>query len=91
MSAQATCRACAEAQSDPCTGHFNAGCLECSARALAGSPQFFNAVRTGGFTDEYRALLERVFKSDWPAGHDRVKVWARLIAECRAKARGAAR
>jgi len=89
MIATASCPDCAEAQSNPCTGHFHAGCPECDARALAGSPQFFNATRAGDFTDDYRELLERVFGDNWPAGHARAKVWARLIAECRAKAGGA--
>lgn len=85
MSAPAFCPACAQAQSNPRTGHFHAGCPECEARALAASPQFFNAARESGFTKDYRDLLERVFHENWQAGHARVKAWARLMAECRAK------
>lgn len=63
-------------------GHgYTNGCPECSARALAGSPEYFDASQANAITPRYRAALQRVFGGDWKAGHGRVQDWAQRINE----------
>lgn len=70
------CPACAEAQRNPLTGMYQAGCKECSARALASSPSHFLAAQAGKILPTYRDALRAVFGDEWKAGHARVKEWA---------------
>lgn len=71
-----TCDACDRAQTNVHTGRFNAGCLECAARALAGSPLFYEAAQVDGITTNYRLILQKTFGKEWKEGHARVKAWA---------------
>lgn len=67
------CPSCAAFAANPHSGLYHAACADCAVRAIAGSPQHFEAARAGRITDEYRALLERVFGQHWQDGHARVK------------------
>ena len=53
-----TCEHC-EAAATKVWGVFVAGCKGCQARAVARSPQCFEAARTGRQTAAYRELLTR--------------------------------
>lgn len=75
-----TCPACARAAEHPRTGIYTAGCPSCAARALAQSPEFAEAARSGVLTPKYRMALAQ-FKVE----HADVKQWAeRLHTEQRA-------
>lgn len=71
-----TCDACSRAEQRALTGRFNAGCDGCAARALAQSPEFAEAARTGKQTPRYRMALAEFFKGREQQGHDMVKAWA---------------
>lgn len=73
------CEACTTARTHPLSGFYRAGCAECQARALAQSPQFFDAVAAEAITPGYRSALEHAFGSDWKDGHTRVKAWAEKL------------
>lgn len=83
MTHEPECKACTAAQDNPATPMFQSGCLECSTRALACSPQFFEADKAHRMTPAYRAALESVFKADPRAGHKRVKAWFERISQHR--------
>lgn len=51
------CEACTTARTHPLSGFYRAGCAECQARALAQSPQFFDAVAAEAITPGYEFLL----------------------------------
>lgn len=72
-----TCDACDRAKVNPNTGRFNAGCDGCAARALAQSPEFHEAARSGVQTPRYRMALAQFFKDREQAGHQLVKEWAK--------------
>lgn len=74
-----TCEACTTAQANPFSGLYRAGCPECKARALAQSPQFFDAVAAEAITPNYRSALELSFGAEWKEGHARVKAWAEKL------------
>lgn len=76
-----TCEACQRAEAHPRTGMYQANCQECTARALANSPQYFDAMKAEAITPAYRDALQSAFGQDWKAGHERVKHWARRIKE----------
>lgn len=61
-----TCKDC-EAANTQVWGAFVAGCKGCQARAVARSPQCFEAARKGHQTAAYRDLLARLDVS-----HDQV-------------------
>lgn len=77
------CEACLRAEVNVQTGRFNAGCSECTARALAGSPLYHEAARAETLTDAYRNALQTMFGANWKHGHDRVKHYAGVIAAAR--------
>jgi len=70
------CAACSIAKVNPRTTRFDAGCLECSARALAGDPRFHSSSLTGALSVEYIAALRSVFGEEWRESHERVKDFA---------------
>jgi hypothetical protein len=84
-----TCKACEEAEKNPWTNgsHMN-GCLSCSARAFATSPQAKEALlgtpgplqaamrQFSGTQENYRQLRIEVYR------------WMKLIDEAREKERG---
>lgn len=74
-----TCTACTIAKINPRTSRFDAGCIECSARALAGDPRFHACGLTGALSVEYIAALRSVFGEGWREGHERVKSWSLII------------
>lgn len=76
-----TCEACEHAKDNPQTGMYQANCRECTARALANSPQYFDAMKAEAITPAYRSALQSAFGQDWKAGHERVKHWAARIKE----------
>lgn len=57
MTTTPPCDACAAAQADPHSAIYRAGCTTCTARLIAGSPQFHEAAKTKRLTREYMALL----------------------------------
>lgn len=69
-----TCEACQEAEANPHTGLFHAGCKECAARSIAGSLAFFQAKRAGRQTAEYKRLLTLAGVT-----HESVKQWAERL------------
>lgn len=71
-----TCDACDRAAKAPQTVRFNAGCDGCAARALAQSPEFHQAARSGVQTPRYRMALAEFFKGREQDGHAMVKAWA---------------
>lgn len=73
------CADCSRAETNPRTARFTATCLECSARALAQSPLYFESSRGEAMTPEYRAALEAVFGEDVRQGHDATRAWANRI------------
>lgn len=73
-----TCSACQAAESDPQTGRYNANCDACTVRAVAQSPQHFEARKSGRMTPNYKAMLVALFGNDgWQAAHERVKAWGK--------------
>jgi hypothetical protein len=74
-----SCDACTAALANPLSGLYRAACAECQARALAQSPQFFDAVAAEAITPGYRSALEHAFGSNWKDGHARVKAWAEKL------------
>ena len=75
-----TCAACAIASTDPRTGHFEASCMGCDARALAGGPDYWESAKAGKITPGYRRALAAAFGDGWQAGHHTVKRWAEQMA-----------
>ena len=73
------CFACAIAKVNPRAARFDAGCSECSARALAGDPRFHAATQSNTITPAYRAALQAVFGAGWKEGHERIKEWAKKM------------
>ena len=71
-----TCPSCAEAEVNPLSGMYRNGCTGCQERALAGSPQYSEALRSGKVGGAYRQALQALYGDDWQAAHDRVKAWA---------------
>lgn len=74
-----TCKACETAQKNPRTGMFQAGCQECTARALASGIPFFESVRARQKLPAYQQALEQAFGDDWEQGHASVKEWAKRL------------
>jgi len=65
-----TCPACDIAESRPRTGHYTAGCLECTARGLAQDPAAHKAA--GGDPADLQEAIRKLFP-DFREG--RVLVW----------------
>lgn len=76
--APAACPVCETARANALSALFDAGCRECSARALAASPMYFEAERAGRMTGLYTSHLRTVFGAQFLEGHEAVKRWARL-------------
>lgn len=77
------CPSCADAEVNPLSGHFSANCKECSARAIAGGPDFYEVSKARAVTPEYARLMKNVFGEEWKSSHERVKAWAQRMAEAR--------
>lgn len=77
------CIGCSHAAKDPQTGYFSAGCFQCSARSLAGSPIYHAADAAGAITPGYRDALQGMFGTNWKHAHERVRYWAGVIAMAR--------
>jgi hypothetical protein len=75
-----TCEPCAVAKVNALTGRVNAACKECSARSLAGSPQFRESIDAAAITPKYRARLQQAFGAEWKEAHSKVREWAERIA-----------
>lgn len=71
-----TCPACARAEVHPQTGIYQAKCEGCAARALAQSPEFAEAAKSGVLTPRYRMALAEFFSGREQEGHERVMAWA---------------
>ena len=76
------CKSCAAAQANPDCGMFHSFCLGCTDRAVALSPQCFEASTSGTMTASYSAKLQAVYgaSNDLKAAHQRVKAEAARIA-----------
>lgn len=74
-----SCPSCAAFEQNQRTHSFNAKCLECAARSIAGSPAYFNAASSKTIPSAYRAVLQRAFGGDWIVWHERVKYYAALL------------
>ena len=68
-----TCKACFEAERNPQTGYFGAGCKQCDARAIAMSPAAWKASNAKTNVD-LQESIERVFGAD-SYSEGRVLVW----------------
>lgn len=75
------CWACDRAAVNPRTGRMTNGCQECIARALARSPELFDAEHDGRVCGKYRMLLELHFGDAWQQAHERVKAWAQRMRD----------
>lgn len=73
------CPACTRAAEHPRTGIYQAGCVHCAARALAQSPEFAEAARSGVQTPRYRMAL-----AEFKVEHADVRRWAQAIADAKA-------
>lgn len=73
-----TCDACTRAKQERHSPDIRAGCLSCSARALATGPTYFDAQQSQTMTAPYRNALRAIFGQRWKAGHRLVRLWARL-------------
>jgi hypothetical protein len=72
------CEACTEALRKPHSGMYFANCLDCTARMLAHSPQYWEASRAEAITASYGTALKAAFGERWKEGHSMVKRWADL-------------
>ena len=80
------CPACDAAAMAPATcGAYRSKCSECTARHLAHGPEHFESQQAGRITSAYRYALVAAFGETWASGHKRVRHWAMLIAESKAK------
>lgn len=76
-----SCESCAAADSNPHTGRYQAGCVECQSRALAISPAFFDSKTAGKRTKEYQSALGAVGgRGNEESTHERVKEWAKRMS-----------
>ena len=75
-----TCPACAEFERNPNTGRLHAACAECVARHLAKSPEHAESAKAKQILPPYEAALERIYGTDWEAGHHKVRTWAKRLA-----------
>lgn len=80
-----TCQACQIAAENPMTGHFNAFCDECSARALAQSPDFHSSLTERKRTERYSTALSAHFKDREEEGHQMVKAWVQRLKRSRVR------
>lgn len=74
-----TCKDC-EAAATKVWALFTAGCTGCQARAVARSPQCWDAARKGRQTQAYRDLLQR-----FEVSHQQVLEAAQSDFQCRGK------
>lgn len=74
-----TCQTCERAEAFPHTVIFQSGCRECEARSIAQDPAAFEALRTHTMTDDYRALLSRIWPGWAREDHERVKAWSERL------------
>lgn len=80
-----TCPDCVTAEAHPRSVVFTAGCLNCSARALAGGQLFFNSLRDSAWSPAYRDAVAKLFGEPYAGeGHKRVMEWAKRIEAARA-------
>lgn len=71
-----TCPACTNARQHPQSGRYDANCDGCAARSIARLHQFFEAVRAGHFTPQYRMALQGLLPKLLIAeAHRAVKEW----------------
>jgi hypothetical protein len=57
---------------------YHANCLDCTARALARSPAYFDAAKAEAITASYGTALKAAFGERWKEGHQMVKRWEDL-------------
>jgi hypothetical protein len=70
-----SCESCQEAETNPRSGLYHSGCLECSCRALSDTPEAWRAIKgltnaplqqamqklAGHDSDKYKHIRERVW------------------------------
>lgn len=67
------CKACDDAEKNPLTGSYWAGCLNCSTRALANSPMLFDALQ--GYPGDLQVEIRRLYPDDYTKGRNAVWDW----------------
>lgn len=78
------CEACENAENNPLTGRYRAGCQGCQARALANGHELFISRTMRVKSPEYAAALTRVFgEGNEHQGHERVREWFRKIQQAK--------
>ncbi len=77
------CNACTEAAVFPLSGLYIRDCLECSARALANGPLYWESRALHRLTSEYRAVLQKRWGPNWRDGHQAVRCWRERIEQAR--------
>lgn len=75
-----TCDACQRAEENPATGHINAFCDGCAARAIALSPDFHQSRKERRRTERYSQALAALFKGREEHGHALALEWHKRIA-----------
>lgn len=80
------CKYCVEAENNPRSGQFTAGCESCWGRSLAAIGAHQDSERTGKMTQQYREVLRTVFGSGRELlGNLEVKAWSSRIKQHEAK------
>ncbi|MEO8807917.1 MAG: hypothetical protein ABI433_17690 [Burkholderiaceae bacterium] len=80
-----SCDACDRAATNALTALFNVGCFECTTRALAGGPTFFESAQADAITPAYRGSLQAMFGAEWKEAHQAVRKWHERITEAKKK------
>lgn len=79
-----TCESCTAAEANPETGRTNAFCTSCQARALANSPQAFDAI--AGKPEALRQKIVDIWKEEgYKAGREAVWAWVEKFKKIRGK------
>ena len=74
-----TCADCQAAESAPRSDAFTAGCMSCSARALAAIGAHLESAEQKRMTIHYISVLKSMFGDGWKQGAEMVKAWGEKI------------
>ena len=86
MTEPTRCADCQAAESAPRSDAFTAGCMSCSARALAAIGAHLESRDAKQMTVHYLSVLKQIFGEGWKDGAALVKVWAERIDKPRKSA-----
>lgn len=73
------CKACEIAQDAPLSGLYYVQCPGCKARAIAQSPEAYEARQLGSVTKAMKRMLQASFGDDWRNHIQHVQEWARKV------------